>query len=294
MALDVQSAMDTQRRDIIAHKKHNGLNQQWDLLYVKTLKPALKKGDLNKRYGLYIQRPFFIQTQMPSNRYLDIVNGAVVLKTPNSFKSQQWYFDNVTKTIRSVKTNQSFNIQGNGRSKHLRLYNNNSRWWQLFYYRGNNFVNVNNNRVVTVSAGKDYEGQAIWVQKRHNKAHQRWNVVYVDTAPKENLKDIAEDWGFQLNKDFFFVSRMPMRRVAATDSNNVRLVTLKRTDKRQMFFFDSATKTIKSSTWKDRSLSMSGNNLRTVTTNARWFQLFRYKDAHLINERGKAMDVSGG
>jgi hypothetical protein len=36
---------------------------------------------------------------------------------------------------------------------------------------------------------------------------------------------------------------------------------------------------------------MSGNNLMTKTTNARWFQLFRYKKGFVTNERGKVMDV---
>lgn len=28
-------------------------------------------------------------------------------------------------------------------------------------------------------------------------------------------------------------------------------------------------------------------------TNARWFQLFRYKNNNIVNEKGKVMDVSG-
>jgi hypothetical protein len=36
----------------------------------------------------------------------------------------------------------------------------------------------------------------------------------------------TENKGFKVNKPFFIVSKMPMRRVARTDSNNVTLVTL--------------------------------------------------------------------
>lgn len=36
------------------------------------------------------------------------------------------------------------------------------------------------------------------------------------------------------------------------------------------------------------------SNLQIWNTNARWFQLFRYRGAHIINERGKVLDVHGG
>ena len=43
----------------------------------------------------------------------------------------------------------------------------------------------------------------------------------------------------------------------------------------QQFYFDGATKTIKSQQYKDRSLDIQGNgnsqNLRMTTTNARWW-----------------------
>jgi hypothetical protein len=35
-----------------------------------------------------------------------------------------------------------------------------------------------------------------------------------------------ENFGLKINEPFFIVSKMPMRRVARTDSNNVTLVTL--------------------------------------------------------------------
>jgi hypothetical protein len=41
-------------------------------------------------------------------------------------------------------------------------------------------------------------------------------------------------------------------------------------------------------------MGMYGNNLLTRGTNSRWFQMFKYEDAHIVNERGKCMDVSGG
>jgi hypothetical protein len=60
--MDVSGGVDAENRNIIMWNKHNGLNQQWDIINVKDMKPELKKGELNKRYGLYVERPFFIST----------------------------------------------------------------------------------------------------------------------------------------------------------------------------------------------------------------------------------------
>jgi hypothetical protein len=51
-------------------------------------------------------------------------------------------------------------------------------------------MNVKNNKVLDVKGGKDAEGQTVWVWKRHNKANQRWNVIYVDEYKGEDKKDI--------------------------------------------------------------------------------------------------------
>jgi hypothetical protein len=44
----------------------------------------------------------------------------------------------------------------------------------------------------------------------------------------------------------------------------------------------------------DRSLNTAGNNLDMRTTNSRWFQMFKYLNGNIVNEKGKAMDVQGG
>lgn len=44
----------------------------------------------------------------------------------------------------------------------------------------------------------------------------------------------------------------------------------------------------------DISNGGSGPNVQIWKTNARWFQLWRYRELHVINERGKALDVLGG
>jgi hypothetical protein len=109
--------------------KHNGLNQQWDIIYVDEMKPEPKKGEMNDDFNLYVDRPFHIQSMMKSGRYLDRVGNNVVLKTPNNRPTQIWYFHQYSRTIRNKYQNYSFNIDGNGRSNNLSVTSTNSNWW---------------------------------------------------------------------------------------------------------------------------------------------------------------------
>jgi len=79
------------------------MNQRWTIVYVDEDKPEPKKGELNKDFGLYVEREFHVVTFMASGRYLDLINNNIVLKTPNGFSSQRWFFDQKSKTIKSVK-----------------------------------------------------------------------------------------------------------------------------------------------------------------------------------------------
>jgi hypothetical protein len=52
--MDVHGNRDEENRDIIVWNKHNGLNQQWDLIYKDKYPKDPKKGQLNKDFGLYV------------------------------------------------------------------------------------------------------------------------------------------------------------------------------------------------------------------------------------------------
>lgn len=110
--------------------KHKGINQQWDIIYVSDMPPEPKKGELNTDFGFYVQRPFHIVSQMPDRRYLDIIDGKnIVIKQANSLKSQEWYFDQTTKTVKNADGNNSFNIQNSGRSSNMQIWKTNSDWF---------------------------------------------------------------------------------------------------------------------------------------------------------------------
>jgi len=106
------------------------MNQMWDIIYVDEWKGEPKKGELNEDFGLYVERDFYIQTAMSSNRYLDLINNRnMVIKTPNGRKTQTWYFDQRSLTIKTRLNNQSWDIQSSGRTNNMQIWSTNSGWW---------------------------------------------------------------------------------------------------------------------------------------------------------------------
>jgi len=89
-----------------------------------------KKGELNKEFGLYVERPFHVVSALASHRYLDLIGNNMVIKTPNGFPSQVWYFDQASKTIKSEEQkHRSWDIQSEGRSTNVQIWNTNSQWF---------------------------------------------------------------------------------------------------------------------------------------------------------------------
>jgi len=109
--------------------KHNGLNQQWDIVYVKDMPDEPKKGEMNKDFNLKVDTPFHIVSKLKSGRYLDFLGRNLVIKTPNGRTSQIFYFHQLSKTIRTKVNHQSFDIQSSGRSNNMQLWSTNSGWW---------------------------------------------------------------------------------------------------------------------------------------------------------------------
>jgi hypothetical protein len=70
LVMDVHGGHDQENRNIIVWKRHKGLNQQWDIVYVDEAKPEPKKGEMSPQWGFVVERPFYIVSQMKANRYL--------------------------------------------------------------------------------------------------------------------------------------------------------------------------------------------------------------------------------
>jgi hypothetical protein len=66
---------------VVVHKRHNGLNQRWSIVYVDKKKAGPSKG-INKNFGFHINRPFYIISRLPMRRVIEVVGGRnVVLRT---------------------------------------------------------------------------------------------------------------------------------------------------------------------------------------------------------------------
>jgi hypothetical protein len=129
--MDINGNVDAENRNIEIYTKHGRINQQWDLIYVDEYPEEPKKGELNKEFGFYVERDFFVVSMLPENRYLEVINNInMVIKTSNGNKGQKWYFDQKSKTVKSrFSTGKSFDIKSSGRTNAFQIYTTNSGWW---------------------------------------------------------------------------------------------------------------------------------------------------------------------
>jgi len=128
---DVQGGKDKQQAYVGLYRKHNKINQQFDIVYVDEMPDPPRKGELNEDWNLYVERPFYVKSGLPRGRYLDIIGRNMVIKTPaETRKTQLWWFDQKTKTIKNWNNKGwSWDIQGAGRQTNMQAWNTNSGWW---------------------------------------------------------------------------------------------------------------------------------------------------------------------
>jgi hypothetical protein len=129
--LDVAGNRDQEGQTCLFWKKHGGKNQRWRLVYVDQAPKAVKKG-MNKEFGLYINRPFYMVSKLPMHRVIDIRGGRnVALKSRVvGRKSQLFVFDQKTKTIQSSAfKGKALEIQNEGRNGNVQISKVNSRWF---------------------------------------------------------------------------------------------------------------------------------------------------------------------
>jgi len=202
--MDISGNVDAENRNIQVYNKHGKINQQWDIIYADQYPEEPKKGELNKDFGLYVDRTFYVVSQLKSNRYLDLIsNRNFVIKTPNGRKTQQWYFHQPSLTIRTRLNNQSWDIKSAGRTNEMQVWSTNSGWFQVFKYVDEHFMNIQNGKALDVHGGRDEEGRKAIVWNRHNGANQKWKVIYLDEAKKVATKGESEEFGFHINRPFY-------------------------------------------------------------------------------------------
>jgi hypothetical protein len=147
----------------------------------------------------------------------------------------------------------------------------------LFKYEDEHFLNWNNGKALDVHGGKDEEGRKVIMWKRHNGANQRWKVVYLDKSEKDQTEGLNKEFGMHCSRPFYLRSKMFMRRVAMVHgANNIDLRRWRKNNKTQQFYFDCASKTIRSNHWKNYAMEIQSNggssNLRmTSGITSRWW-----------------------
>jgi hypothetical protein len=82
--VSVDGGLDNENRNIVVEQRNNKVHQRWRIIYVDEYEKEPTKGQLNKKFGLYVERDFYVVSQLPDNRYLDLINNRnMVIKVPN-------------------------------------------------------------------------------------------------------------------------------------------------------------------------------------------------------------------
>ena len=130
--LDVYQGKDSEAQKVVVYKRHGGRNQKWRIQYVDEAKKP-QKGGLVGDFGFHANRPFYFRSRLPMQRVMECIgaNNIVLKRWVKNRTAQQFYFDPVSKTIRSQQwKNYAVEIQSNGGSANLRATSTiNSRWW---------------------------------------------------------------------------------------------------------------------------------------------------------------------
>jgi hypothetical protein len=130
--IDVQGNKDEEGRPVIVNNNNNGKNQKWKIIYLDQAEKTQTSG-LNEEFGFHINRPFYLVSELPFNRVAECIgaNNIVIKRYAKGRVAQQFYFDEVSKTIRSQQwKNYALEIQSNGGSSNLRATSGiTSRWW---------------------------------------------------------------------------------------------------------------------------------------------------------------------
>jgi hypothetical protein len=89
-------------------------------VYADEWKGEPGKGELNEKFGLYVERDFHVVSQLPENRYLEIYdNRNMSIKVSNGRKQQIFYFHQQSLTIRTRYNNQSWDIKNSGKTNNM-------------------------------------------------------------------------------------------------------------------------------------------------------------------------------
>lgn len=156
--LDVRSGKDRNNQDVIVYKLHNGLNQQWDVVYTDQPEPPV---------NFLPNKPFVLINQMAGKRLLTLSGANFVVQSRNNSPEQLFRFDPATKTIKMFSNQlHSLALSHAGKSRNLIAHKTDGAWYQHFILDGK-FVKNERGLVLDVSGSKDRDGQNVIVWKKN-------------------------------------------------------------------------------------------------------------------------------
>jgi hypothetical protein len=56
----VTGGVDAENRNIVVENRNNRVHQRWRVIYVDEYEGEPTKGQLNKKFGLYVERDFYV------------------------------------------------------------------------------------------------------------------------------------------------------------------------------------------------------------------------------------------
>ena len=100
--LDVSGGKDEEGQAVIVYGNHGKVNQQWNVIYLDKAEKEATKG-LDTDFGFHINRPFYIVSRLPMARVVEChgANNIWLRRWRNNVAAQQFFFDGVSKTIKS-------------------------------------------------------------------------------------------------------------------------------------------------------------------------------------------------
>jgi hypothetical protein len=100
--LDVSGGKDEEHRNVIVYKRHGKANQRWKIVYLDEAKKVQSKG-VHEDFGFHINRPFYARSRLPMRRVAEAVgaNNVQLKRFRKNVQGQQFFFDGVTKTLKS-------------------------------------------------------------------------------------------------------------------------------------------------------------------------------------------------
>jgi hypothetical protein len=72
--IDVVQGKDKEGQPVQVHGRHDGASQRWKILYLDEKAKTETKG-LNEEFGFYINRPFYLVSELPMNRVVEMLKG---------------------------------------------------------------------------------------------------------------------------------------------------------------------------------------------------------------------------